>query len=146
MAATSGDGPTAARLVEPARQVLDRSCQLLEEARQAVLRPDEPDKQQRLAHVAKSVSAALNACINCLPGQKDVDDVIRTITESSQVGHVWGVRMANRTASLLRSVLFFKTWECQQSRNKCREEVGRFKDAIQSNCARGGLKYFSEEE
>ncbi|KAH9369269.1 hypothetical protein HPB48_012345 [Haemaphysalis longicornis] len=84
VAATSGDGPTAARLVEPARQVLDRSCQLLEEARQAVLRPDEPDKQQRLAHVAKSVSAALNACINCLPGQKDVDDVIRTITESSQ--------------------------------------------------------------
>ncbi|XP_050033509.1 talin-2 isoform X1 [Dermacentor andersoni] len=83
--ATSGEGGAqATRLVEPARQVLDRSCQLLEEARQAVLRPDEPDKQQRLAHVAKSVSAALNACINCLPGQKDVDDVIRTITESSQ--------------------------------------------------------------
>ncbi|KAH8023796.1 hypothetical protein HPB51_017166 [Rhipicephalus microplus] len=81
----ASSGGEAQRLVEPARQVLERSCQLLEEARQAVLRPDEPDKQQRLAHVAKSVSAALNACINCLPGQKDVDDVIRTITESSQV-------------------------------------------------------------
>lgn len=85
VATSSESGAQATRLVEPARQVLDRSCQLLEEARQAVLRPDEPDKQQRLAHVAKSVSAALNACINCLPGQKDVDDVIRTITESSQV-------------------------------------------------------------
>lgn len=84
MAATSGDSALQTRLVDHAREVLDRSCQLLEEARQAVLRPDDPDKQQRLAHVAKSVSAALNSCVNCLPGQKDVDDTIRSITDSSQ--------------------------------------------------------------
>lgn len=84
VAATSGDSALQTRLVDHAREVLDRSCQLLEEARQAVLRPDDPDKQQRLAHVAKSVSAALNSCVNCLPGQKDVDDTIRSITDSSQ--------------------------------------------------------------
>ncbi|CAN7974841.1 unnamed protein product, partial [Ixodes persulcatus] len=89
VAASSGDSALQTRLVDHAREVLDRSCQLLEEARQAVLRPDDPDKQQRLAHVAKSVSAALNSCVNCLPGQKDVDDTIRSITDSSQAtGHL----------------------------------------------------------
>ncbi|KAH6931665.1 hypothetical protein HPB50_026529 [Hyalomma asiaticum] len=100
--AASGE---AHRLVEPARQVLERSCQLLEEARQAVLRPDEPDKQQRLAHVAKSVSAALNACINCLPGQKDVDDVIRTITESSQALNAREFPSSNRSYGELQTNL-----------------------------------------
>nr|XP_037279500.1 talin-2-like isoform X2 [Rhipicephalus microplus] len=101
----ASSGGEAQRLVEPARQVLERSCQLLEEARQAVLRPDEPDKQQRLAHVAKSVSAALNACINCLPGQKDVDDVIRTITESSQALNAHEFPSSNRPYGELQANL-----------------------------------------
>lgn len=106
VAASSGDSALQTRLVDHAREVLDRSCQLLEEARQAVLRPDDPDKQQRLAHVAKSVSAALNSCVNCLPGQKDVDDTIRSITDSSQAlnarefpssGRPYGELQANLT-------------------------------------------------
>lgn len=35
--------------------------------------------------VAKNVSMALNNCVNCLPGQRDVDDAIKSITEASQV-------------------------------------------------------------
>ena len=34
--------------------------------------------------VAKAVSHALNNCINCLPGQKDVDEALKNIAESSK--------------------------------------------------------------
>lgn len=34
--------------------------------------------------VAKAVSQALNRCVNCLPGQRDVDNAIRTVGEASK--------------------------------------------------------------
>lgn len=34
--------------------------------------------------VAKAVSQALNRCVNCLPGQRDVDAAIRTVSEASK--------------------------------------------------------------
>lgn len=39
---------------------------------------------ENLLKVAKDVSNALNNCVNCLPGQRDVDNAIRRITASSQ--------------------------------------------------------------
>lgn len=34
--------------------------------------------------VAKAVSQALNRCVNCLPGQRDVDAAIHTVGEASK--------------------------------------------------------------
>lgn len=34
--------------------------------------------------VAKAVSQALNRCVNCLPGQRDVDNAIRSVGEASK--------------------------------------------------------------
>lgn len=34
--------------------------------------------------VAKAVSQALNRSVNCLPGQRDVDNAIRTVGEASK--------------------------------------------------------------
>lgn len=34
--------------------------------------------------VAKAVSHSLNNCVNCLPGQKDVDIALRSIGEASK--------------------------------------------------------------
>lgn len=34
--------------------------------------------------VAKAVSQALNRCVNSLPGQRDVDNAIRTVGEASK--------------------------------------------------------------
>lgn len=34
--------------------------------------------------VAKAVSHSLNNCVNCLPGQKDVDMALRSIGEASK--------------------------------------------------------------
>lgn len=34
--------------------------------------------------VAKAVSHSLNSCVNCLPGQKDVDMALKSIGEASK--------------------------------------------------------------
>lgn len=84
VAATSADHDAALRVIDNARDVLDQSCNLIIEARHTAANPGNPEQQQRLTHVAKGVSQALNNCVNCLPGQRDVDDAIRTITDASQ--------------------------------------------------------------
>lgn len=38
----------------------------------------------RLPQVAKAVSHSLNNCVNCLPGQKDVDMALKSIGEASK--------------------------------------------------------------
>ena len=57
----------------------------------AVGNGDSTSTQQRLAQAAREVSLALSNVINCLPGQKDVDDAIQTVESQSQmldrVGH-----------------------------------------------------------
>lgn len=42
--------------------------------------------------VAKAVSHSLNNCVNCLPGQKDVDMALRSIGEASKKLLVENVR------------------------------------------------------
>lgn len=37
-----------------------------------------------LPQVAKAVSHSLNNCVNCLPGQKDVDMALKSIGEASK--------------------------------------------------------------
>ncbi|XP_076808289.1 talin-2-like isoform X3 [Clavelina lepadiformis] len=71
-------------LLETGRDVMDKSVNLMQEAKVAVHDPENPENRQRLAQVAKAVSHALNNCINCLPGQRDVDETLKNIAESSK--------------------------------------------------------------
>ncbi|XP_042206516.1 talin-2-like isoform X2 [Homarus americanus] len=81
--ATSVDHNLRDRLIEAAREVMIKSSELIEEARIVVQGPQSVASQQKLAQVAKGVSQALNMTVNCLPGQKDVDDAIMNITDST---------------------------------------------------------------
>ncbi|UYV64796.1 TLN1 [Cordylochernes scorpioides] len=80
--AATADEPQL-KLLDAGREVLEQASHLVEEARDAVRHPS-PDVHSRLTSVAKSVSSALNACISCLPGQRDVDEAIRLITSITQ--------------------------------------------------------------
>ncbi|XP_069174235.1 talin-2 isoform X3 [Procambarus clarkii] len=81
--ATTTEHTVRTRLIEAAREVMIKSSELIEEARIVVQGPQSVASQQKLAQVAKGVSQALNMTVNCLPGQKDVDDAIMSITDST---------------------------------------------------------------
>ncbi|KAL8568329.1 hypothetical protein ACOMHN_040902 [Nucella lapillus] len=84
VAATTTDRQVQEAVIDSARQVIEKSQRLLEEARRSIHDPGHQGNQQRLSQVARDVSTALNNCLNCLPGQRDVDNAIRRITTSSQ--------------------------------------------------------------
>ncbi|XP_076781534.1 talin-2 isoform X3 [Arvicanthis niloticus] len=71
-------------MLDSARDVMEGSAMLIQEAKQALIAPGDTESQQRLAQVAKAVSHSLNNCVNCLPGQKDVDVALKSIGESSK--------------------------------------------------------------
>ncbi|XP_070547100.1 talin-1-like isoform X3 [Ptychodera flava] len=85
VAATSQDAKVSQALIDSARGVMDKSELLMEEVKRALNNPNDPDNQQRLAQVAKAVSNALNNTVNCLPGQRDVDNALKTVSEASKV-------------------------------------------------------------
>ncbi|XP_055955771.1 talin-2-like isoform X4 [Patella vulgata] len=85
VAATTKDEQIQHNIVGSAHDVMDKSIRLLEEAKCALQNPSNPENSQRLTQVAKSVANALSNCINCLPGQRDVDNAIQQITVSSQM-------------------------------------------------------------
>uniref|UniRef100_A0A8C3PDD7 Talin 1 n=1 Tax=Chrysemys picta bellii TaxID=8478 RepID=A0A8C3PDD7_CHRPI len=84
VAANTSDPQVQSAMLECAGDVMDKAGNLIEEARKGVGKPGDPESQQRLAQVAKAVSQALNRCVNCLPGQRDVDAAIRTVSEASK--------------------------------------------------------------
>ncbi|NXO43954.1 TLN1 protein, partial [Locustella ochotensis] len=84
VAANTSDPQAQSAMLDCASDVMDKANNLIEEARKAVAKPGDPESQQRLAQVAKAVSQALNRCVNCLPGQRDVDAAIRMVGEASK--------------------------------------------------------------
>ncbi|XP_067653820.1 talin-1-like isoform X2 [Haliotis asinina] len=84
VAATTTDRQVQHAIIECAQDIMDKSVLLLEEAKRVMRDPSNPENIQRLNQVSKSVSNALNNCVNCLPGQRDVDAALRQITASSQ--------------------------------------------------------------
>lgn len=84
VASTSEDIKVRRQVIDSARDVIDKSTHLLEETKRAMNDPENPENQARLNQVAKAVSSALNSCVNALPRQRDVDNAIRQITDSSQ--------------------------------------------------------------
>ncbi|XP_061100793.1 talin-2 isoform X2 [Conger conger] len=84
VAASTTDPQSAAAMLDSARDVMEGSSMLIHEAKQALVSPGDAESQQRLAQVAKAVSHSLNNCVNCLPGQKDVDMALKSIGEASK--------------------------------------------------------------
>ncbi|XP_030270221.1 talin-2 isoform X1 [Sparus aurata] len=84
VAASTTDPKAAAAMLDSARDVMEGSALLIHEAKQALISPGDTESQQRLAQVAKAVSHSLNNCVNCLPGQKDVDMALKSIGEASK--------------------------------------------------------------
>ncbi|XP_058397725.1 talin-2 isoform X2 [Diceros bicornis minor] len=84
VAASASDPVAAHAMLDSARDVMEGSAMLIQEAKQALVAPGDAERQQRLAQVAKAVSHSLNNCVNCLPGQKDVDVALKSIGESSK--------------------------------------------------------------
>ncbi|XP_068191109.1 talin-2a [Antennarius striatus] len=84
VAASTADPKAAAAMLDSARDVMEGSALLIHEAKQALVSPGDAESQQRLAQVAKAVSHSLNNCVNCLPGQKDVDMALKSIGEASK--------------------------------------------------------------
>ncbi|CAB1323173.1 unnamed protein product, partial [Coregonus sp. 'balchen'] len=70
VAASTKEPQSAAAMLDSAQYVMEGSAMLIHEAHQAL--------------VAKAVSHSLNNCVNCLPGQKDVDMALRSIGEASK--------------------------------------------------------------
>ncbi|XP_051989863.1 talin-2-like [Xyrauchen texanus] len=84
VAATTSAPAGASAMLDSAREVMEGSAKLISEAKEALVAPGDAEIQQRLAQVAKAVSHSLNACVNCLPGQKDVDMALKSIGEASK--------------------------------------------------------------
>ncbi|XP_054306994.1 talin-2 isoform X2 [Pongo pygmaeus] len=84
VAASTTDPAATHAMLDSARDVMEGSTMLIQEAKQALIAPGDAESQQRLAQVAKAVSHSLNNCVNCLPGQKDVDVALKSIGESSK--------------------------------------------------------------
>uniref|UniRef100_A0A8C5FUY6 Talin 2 n=1 Tax=Gadus morhua TaxID=8049 RepID=A0A8C5FUY6_GADMO len=84
VAASTMEPQASAAMLDSAQCVMEGSAMLIHEAHQALLHPGDAESQQRLAQVAKAVSHSLNNCVNCLPGQKDVDMALRSIGEASK--------------------------------------------------------------
>ncbi|CAO2580575.1 TLN1 [Lemmus lemmus] len=84
VAALTSDPAMQAVVLDTASDVLDKASSLIEEAKKAAGHPGDPESQQRLAQVAKAVTQALNRCVSCLPGQRDVDNALRTVGDASK--------------------------------------------------------------
>ncbi|EGW07880.1 Talin-1 [Cricetulus griseus] len=83
-AALTSDPAVQAIVLDTASDVLDKASSLIDEAKKAAGHPGDPESQQRLAQVAKAVTQALNRCVSCLPGQRDVDNALRAVGDASK--------------------------------------------------------------
>lgn len=86
VACSSNNPEYQEKLIHSARVVLQQSCNLVNESKQALLRPNESSQnQQRLAQIARLIAQSLYDCVNCLPGQNEIDEVIKRIADVSAV-------------------------------------------------------------
>eukprot|EP01137_Pigoraptor_chileana_P018402 Opistho-2@77812 len=84
VAATSKEKDVQDQILQAAQVVMDESARLIGEAKSAIgTGSNDPNKMQRLTNVAKAVSGALNQVVNCLPGQRDVDNCIKAIAKTT---------------------------------------------------------------
>lgn len=90
---TNNSSAQCQKLIESAHQVLDQACTLVIESKQALYDinnlSDEngtgSSSQQRLTQIARVIVQSLYDCVNCLPGQKDIDEVIKRMGKVTSI-------------------------------------------------------------
>ncbi|XP_048267474.1 talin-1 isoform X3 [Bombus terrestris] len=105
VAATSHQPDTQKKILMTADDVILKSLRLVKEARRALKNADSVENEANLAAVAKDVSNALNKCVSCLPGQRDVDDAIKNIEDMTQVLSMNEFPQTNKSYGQLQSDL-----------------------------------------
>lgn len=80
IAATSNDHQIQETIIERSHVVLERSTDLVREAKKAILTPNDIEIQSRLADLARDVTSALNACLASMPSQRYLDDAIKQMS------------------------------------------------------------------
>lgn len=81
VAATTQDQSVRHRILDCGVDVMDKSANLLTEAKLAV---NNQTSNERLAQVAKSVSVSLKSCVECLPSMQEVDKALRALSLISE--------------------------------------------------------------
>jgi len=130
IAATTNDRELQESIIEHARDVMDKSASLIEEAKKAVNNPQNPDNQARLAQVAKAVSQALNNCVNCLPGLREVDQAIKHITTiNTRLSHPQQFPTSGRSFQEVQQLLSSRAADLNQATTDimtaCQSSVGQ---------------------
>lgn len=69
-------------LIDSADNVIINSMRLMEEAQTAL---QNPNNSPTLQQCARDVTSALHRCIECLPGQREVDDALKVVNELSEI-------------------------------------------------------------
>ncbi|CAF0901956.1 unnamed protein product [Adineta ricciae] len=81
IAATSKDHQIQESIIERSHEVLQRSSNLVREAKKAIHTPDDLEIQNKLAEIAREVSSALDACIAAMPSQRYLDEAIKQMSQ-----------------------------------------------------------------
>ncbi len=81
IAATSNDHQIQDSIIERSHEVLERSTNLVREAKKAIHTPNDLEIQNKLAEIAREVSSALNACLSSMPSQRYLDEAIKQMSE-----------------------------------------------------------------
>lgn len=69
-------------IIEHADKVILCSAKLVEEAQRTLQNTGDP---QSLTYAAREVTQAITKCVECLPGQREVDDALKNVNEVSEI-------------------------------------------------------------
>jgi talin len=98
IACTPGQHDYHMSLVNATHNLLQKSVELIQEAAYALMNPTEAaQNQQQLTQIARNISQALYECVNCLPGQKDIDLAMKKIGERRARAHADNVDIPKPT-------------------------------------------------
>ena len=85
VASTTQDNDLQMRILDNTKSVLVKSIALFEETKWALSGNfTDVERSRRLSNASQHVEHALSNCVYCLPGQKDIDESVRSIIELSE--------------------------------------------------------------
>lgn len=71
-----------ADIIDSADQVIINTIRVMEDAQQAL---DNDENGASLHHCARDVTISIQRCVECLPGQREVDDALKSVNELSEI-------------------------------------------------------------
>lgn len=89
-------------IIDCADIALINSTRLVEEAQRTMQNLSDP---QTLTQAARDVTTALSKCVECLPGQREVDNALRNVSEISEVVNLGEFPPTNKSYSQLQNEL-----------------------------------------